>query len=320
MGTETDRPRYLPPEPLPRGGTAGAARAGGRRAPVPDLAEPPRPVPPTVRVAALFGGFFNQFGWLFFGFGMIFVWAFVPGIDFTSWYRFRGDVATTQGTVTAVRKTHMSENNVEVYEIRYAFAADDGRRYEGTSYTTGARYGEGQTVDVEYCKDDPGVSRIAGARRRPAPIWVSFVLVFPLVGLVFIVAGLKRGMKANRLLGRGKVGLGTLKSKEPTNTSINDQPVYKLTFEFAAEDGQTYEVVAKTHETHLLEDDAEERLLYDPWNPRYAAMLDNLPGAPEIDETGRLHPRSVARGLAVLILPLLTLLGHGLYVYYGLLR
>ncbi len=316
MGTETDRPRYLPPEPLPPGGTAGAARARGRRAPVPDLAEPPRSVPPTVRVAALFGGIVNQFGWLFFGFGMIFVWVFVPDIDFTSWYRFRGDVATAQGTVTAVRKTHMSENNVEVYEIRYAFAADDGRRYEGTSYMTGARYGDGQAVDVEYRKDGPGVSRIQGARRGAAPIWVSFVLVFPLIGLVLIVAGLKKGIKANRLLGRGKLGLGTLKSKEPTNTSINDQPVYKLTFEFAAEDGQTYEVVAKTHETRLLEDDAEERLLYDPWNPRYAAMLDNLPGAPEIDQMGHLKSAGPLRGLAVLILPLLTLLGHGLYAYF----
>jgi hypothetical protein len=275
-------------------------------------------------VAALFGGSVNQFGWLFFGFGMILAWMFVPGVDFTSWYRFRGDVATTQGTVTAVRKTNMSENNVEVYEIRYSFGADDGRQYEGTSYTTGNRYGDGQTVDVEYRKDDPGVSRITGARRRPAPIWVSVVLVFPLIGLGIIVAGLKKGIKANRLLGRGKLGLGTLKSKEPTNISIvvqdKEQPVYKLTFEFVADDGRTYEAVAKTHETRLLEDDAEEWLLYDPWDPNYAAMLDTLPGSPAIDEAGYLQPASYVRGLAVAILPAVTILGHGLYVYYRLLQ
>jgi hypothetical protein len=273
-----------------------------------------------VRVAALFGGFVNQFGWFFFGFGMIFVWAFVPDIDFTSWYRFRGDVATTQGTVTAVRETHMRENDVGVYEIRYAFAADDGRRCEGTSYVTGTRYGEGGTVGIEYRRDDPGVSRIEGARQRPAPIWVSFVLVFPLVGLAFIAAGLKKGIKANRLLGRGKLGWGTLKSKEPTNASINNQPVYKLTFEFVAEDGRTYEAVAKTHETRLLEDDAEERLLYDPWDPNYVVMLDNLPGGPAIDEAGHLKSASPLRGLAVAILPTATILGHGLYVYYRFLQ
>jgi hypothetical protein len=45
-------------------------------------------------------------------------------------------------------------------------------------------------------------------------------------------------------------------------------------------------------------------------------MLDNLPGGPEIDEAGRFQPKSAARNLAVLILPLMTLTGHGLYVYF----
>ena len=46
---------------------------------------PPRDVPLTVRLQVLFGGFLNQFGWLFFGFGMVFGLAnallFLPQAD-----------------------------------------------------------------------------------------------------------------------------------------------------------------------------------------------------------------------------------------------
>ena len=65
---------------------------------------------------------------------------------------------------------------------------------------------------------------------------------------------------------------------------------------------------------------AEERLLYDPWDPNYVTMLDNLPGSPAIDEAGHLKSASPLRALAVAILPTVTILGHGLYVYYRLLQ
>jgi len=313
-------PRFLPPEPLPNGGTAGewsgTHPASRRERPPQHLVDSPRFVPLATRAIALFGGGLNLFGWFFFGFGMIFVWAFVPQIDFTSWYQFRGNLATTQGTVTAVRKTNLRENEVDVYEIDYEFTAANGRRCQDRSYVVGNRYSEGETVHIEYREDDPTVSRIEGARQRPAPIWVSFVIIFPLIGSLLVAVGLKKGIKANRLLGRGKLGLGTLKAKEPTNTSINDQTVYKLTFEFVAEDGQTYEVVIKAHQVGLLEDDAEEQLLYDPLNPTYAVIFDSLPGAPTIDEAGYLRAGSYVRGLLAMILPTATVAGHGLYIYY----
>ncbi|MHC4335254.1 MAG: hypothetical protein ACYSUP_15040, partial [Planctomycetota bacterium] len=65
-----------------------------------NLAAPPRPVPLSVRIVILFGGFMNQFGWLFVGFGLIFVWIFTLRADVTSWYYFRGQLAETTATVT----------------------------------------------------------------------------------------------------------------------------------------------------------------------------------------------------------------------------
>jgi flagellar basal body rod protein FlgC len=102
-----------------------------------------------------------------------------------------------------------------------------------------------------------------------------------------------------------------LKSKEPTSTRVNNRPVYKLTFEFRADDGGIYEVVSKTHLPHLLEDEAEEQLVYDPRHPAHAVMMDNLPGSPDIDEMGYIHSAGFRSGVLPLILPGLTMFVHG---------
>jgi hypothetical protein len=134
---------------------------------------------------------------------------------------------------------------------------------------------------------------------------------FPLLGLGFIAFGLRRGFKANRLLAWGKVGLGVLKSKESTGSRVNGQPVYKLIFEFVADNGATYAVTSRTHLSATLEDEVEERLLYDPADPANAVMLDNLPGSPDIDARGRIHAANLYQSLLPLLLPALTLAGHG---------
>jgi len=65
-----------------------------------------------------------------------------------------------------------------------------------------------------------------------------------------------------------------------------------------------------------LEDEAEERVLYDPYNPTYAVMNDSLPGSPAIDSLGQFQVASYYRALLVLIIPGITILGHGAYAYY----
>ncbi|MDH4241432.1 MAG: hypothetical protein OEW48_17880, partial [Phycisphaerae bacterium] len=104
-------------------------------------------------------------------------------------------------------------------------------------------------------------------------------------------------------------------SKEKTKTEVNKKPVYKLTFEFNTPEGTTYEATAKTHDTAKLEDQAEEPLLYDPMRPSYAVMLDDLPGNPRIMENGTIHAGPVANTIKVLVIPLTTIIGHGIYVY-----
>ena len=286
-----------------------------------NLSSPPRNVPGLIKSNVLFGGVLNQMGWAFFGFGLIFVWVFALNADLLSWYYFSSNTEFASGKVSYSQRTSFSEGGGEhskgtpVYANHYLFKTPDNKECQSVSYATGKQLQSGTVVRVEYVKGNPAISRIKGMRRGVLSPWVLFVLIFPAIGFIFIISGVRNGLKAIRLLKYGKVGMGTLKSKVETNTRINKQTVYKMTFEFTTGDGAKHEATTRTHKSEVLEDNAQEQLLYDETNPTYAVMLDSLPGAPRIDEQGRIQVRSYLSGLPVLIIPFLTTAGHGVYLY-----
>ena len=306
------------------------------------LADPPRQVPALVRARVLFGGLLSQFGWLFVGVGMIFVWVFTARSDLTSWYRFRGDVRQVPGEVLGSDETGFSvgsggrghhRRGASIYAIHYKFTPPGGVERKGVSYATGWEAKHGEKVTVEFPASDPATSRIEGTRRGVLGPVGALALVFPLVGLVIVAIGLRKGRKGVRLLRDGKQAMGKLIAREPTPIRVNRQIVYKFTFEFTAEDGQTYQATARTHEESKFageqpededagdepEGDEDEQpevvepLLYDPVDPARSALLDGLPGSPRIAEDGRILIANANRALLVLALPAASVLGHGAY-------
>jgi hypothetical protein len=247
---------------------------------------------------------------------------FACNADLTGWWVFSGEWETARGEVMGVEKTLFSEGGSKhrrgtpVYAIHYEFMVD-GERHEGVSYVKGKRAEAGRTVTVEFPRGTPGSSRLQGLRRAPVGAVPALITpIFPMVGLVFVIIGWRRGGRGVRLLRHGVLARGRFKSKEATRTRVNRQTVYKLTFEFEV-DGRIYQASARTHETERLQDEEEELLLYDPLDPRRAVMLDGLPGRPRIDDNGFIRVESVSRSLMVLVFPVATLVGHGLYFIFG---
>lgn len=142
-----------------------------------NIAGPPRPVPLLVRLRVLFGGFINQFGWFFFGFGLIFVWAFTLKADLTSWYVFRGRLENAEGVITTSRKTNMSvggskhSDGMPVYGHSYRFVGPDGIEYKGISYQTGGGLREGQKVTIELCFIVAGFRK--GTKQTGCWLWAN---------------------------------------------------------------------------------------------------------------------------------------------------
>lgn len=136
-----------------------------------------------------------------------------------------------------------------------------------------------------------------------------FILLFPVIGLTMMTVGVRKGLKALRLLTRGIPAQGRFVGQTATNVQINDTPVMAMTFEFKTVDGRTARCVAKTHETRELRDDSEEPLVYDPEDPSVAVLLDELPGRPRITEDSVVRSRE---GMVwhLLLVPVGTVLMH----------
>lgn len=263
----------------------------------------------------LTGGTYAFFGWVFYGMGMMFFAIFglqselIHLLDWGSWDE-------TRGVVTAEHYTNASENDSPVmrYTYRYAVGADS---LSGEAYTTGADLRVGQEVVVEYRPSQPATSRVPGTRREMFGALVALVAIFPLVGLGFLFFALRQNIKAVDLVVNGHFARGKLLNREATNTQINDQTVFRYTFSFETPDGRSYEVVTKTHQRHLVEDEETERLLYAAADPAHAVIYDTIPNAPALLPSGELAPLPLSRHLG-LILPGLVALSHALYLYWVL--
>jgi len=260
----------------------------------------------------MFGGFKNQFGWFFLGFGMIFFIAFALNSDWSFIY-FQGDIITIEGTASGFVEIDASEGEVPVFENHYYFISDDGVEYEGVSYATGQRVFSGDTVVIEYPEGKPEYSRIKGMRREIFSSLVVWTVIFPLVGLVFILLGLKRSIRALRLLKNGELTTGTLIEKVRTNTKINGQVVYKMTFRYHDDQGNEYEHKERTRTPYFLQDQKKEKLLYLKRKPSYAIMLDSLPSFATINVYGRIESSPILRLMFLLIIPAATIIGLAIY-------
>ena len=270
---------------------------------------PPRYLDAFTQSTILLGGAIQQFGWGFFSFGMIFFWVFVGNSQVFYLFENRNDWKETEGVVSVVAPTNMSENDQIIYEAEFTFI-HDYREYVGKSYSGGRIYGETQAVWVIYDEDDPTRSMIKGSRRAPFGYSVAFILIFPLLGAIFIVYQFIRNQRFLKLLKLGVFSLGKQVNKEPTGGSITinnvTYPIYKYTFEFLVK-GIARQAICKTHQTNLVEDEEEEIVLYDPLNPSYNMVYDAVPNVPEIDADGYLKPVKWSK-ILVFVLPILTAL------------
>lgn len=236
-----------------------------------------RQIPLAIKFRILFGGTTMIIGLVFFVIGSLFMLIFGQAVD---WKQANFNKAVTgEGVIDYVSSTNSSVNEETVMAFYYDYEYN-GQKYRGVSYSEELYFQEGQVVPILIVPDSPEDSKIKGMRTSTFAFYIIlFIAIFPLIGFLFMFFHLKRAFKQIGILGKGIVTFGTLVNKEATNTSINEQTVYKLFFEFTAENGQIYKAIGKTHQTYKLEDEGQEKLVYDPRKPEDAVMVDELPEA-----------------------------------------
>ena len=197
--------------------------------------------------------------------------------DFKSAFSFSDNDPVVSGVILNKKETNSSENKHRIYDYEFEYSVN-GKTYTGNSFSTASDPKTGDTVIVQYNAKQNQLSRIQGMRTAPFDIWiVPFTCIFPLIGLIFVILSIKKAQKNIYLVQNGILITGKVIRKEPTNTKINKQTVYKVFFQYKAQDGNLQEAFIKTHITHNLGDEEKEPLVYDSQNPSSAVLLDSLP-------------------------------------------
>lgn len=275
----------IPGARVVRGGTEDGERAGaeGVRPIGPVMRLAPRALPRSLVVRILLGNPFTMFGLAFAALGMAFVAAFLPTIDLSFAKSYDRQASAT---ITGVEDTHSSENKRSIYRVRYTFHDAAGVERRGQSYTTNPPSPGARTVD--YQSGDPSESRLQGMRAGETSPFGALVLLFPLVGLGFGLWPLRRARRNLRLLRYGREVHGKLVDKREANWRVNNVTAMALTFAYEV-DGKPYTATVETLKPAVLEDEAREAMLYDPYDPSHATTLDHLPGTLMVNAAGELE-------------------------------
>lgn len=291
----------------------------------------PRRLSLVVRLQTLFGGFSNLFGWVFFGFGFVFVWAFALQSEPVAAWRFGDSFLVAKGRVTALETTGIENEDERVFALHYEFETGGGadapgaveaveavapaERSEGRVFTEDASWAPGDEVTVEYRPDDPRISRVAGERSAPFGAWALVAMVFPLIGLVFLFFGLRASLRALVLFRRGRLASGRLEETRQTNMSINNDMVYECTFAFEDDRGHRRTVRHRTTHPESWRGDAIP-LLYDPGNPLRAVPAEGMSGV-RVEPGQGFRVENPRKAFLAALPAAVTLLGHGAWILFA---
>ena len=237
----------------------------------------PRTISTGLKISIFFKNPIAVIGTVFFLFGLIFPIVFGSMADFKSAFSFSDNDPAIKGVVIDKTATSSSENKRRIYDYTYRYSID-GKTYTGHSFSTSYENETGDTVNVLYVAKQPELSRIEGMRAAPFGIWILvFTSIFPILGLIFFIVSLRKAKSNIYLVQNGILTHGKVIRKEPTNTKVNNNTVYKVFFQYKSQDGNLQEAFNKSHLTYNLGDEEKEPLVYDSQNPSKAVLLDTLP-------------------------------------------
>lgn len=217
---------------------------------------PPRDLSFAGKFYLLFGRTMSQVGFGVTSFGMIFFFLFVLDSEFFDFYKFSGNLNKTEGVITDISVTSASEGSKNhqknIYELSFEFQDNNGNKQTNSSYAVSFNYKKGDKVPVVYNIDKPKYSKIEGLRSGKFDSAVIFISVFPLIGIILIIAGFISGLKYIKMFTIGQTVTGKLSDVIPTNTYVNKERIYKHVFLFTVNEKEFKAVLKETHSRNLM--------------------------------------------------------------------
>jgi len=235
-----------------------------------------RELPLMLKIQVFIGGVLGYIGIFFTLMGGLFLFSFATMVNFNQIY-ISNSSPTVIGEITEINQTNASSNKKDILAYHYRYSVS-GKEYQSISYIEENVKVDSSNCIIIYNSDKPEYSVIKGMRTSIFEPWVLLAISpFLIIGLIATFISMRKGKKALFLLKFGDIAFGKFLYKEATNTKINKRTVYRMFFEFTAKDGKAYKVHSSTHIPEALQDEAEEKLVYNSQNPNEAVLIDSLP-------------------------------------------
>ncbi|TAK33054.1 MAG: hypothetical protein EPO28_17380 [Saprospiraceae bacterium] len=266
---------------------------------------PPRHLSWYTRAVLFFGDQVSQTGWLLFAAGSLFFWNTSTHSEARLWFHHQTlDWSSIAGVILSEDSTGKWEDKKQIWQYGHYFALD-GVRYTGKSYSIGKKFDAGQIAYIQYDPEDPGYNCIIGMRQNLYPVRANWLLLLPLLGLLFIFYPVSQNLRFIRLLKIGDFTRGKMVGKTATNQTVKTggsvRPVMRYLFAFEYE-GTIYHAHCHTHRTNLVEDEETESILFDRYNPAFNLVYDAVPNVPATGTNGKMMPAPAGKAW-VLFLP-----------------
>lgn len=184
----------------------------------------------------------------------------------------------TRGQLVDLVATNSSIDEEPVWEFVYEYQLPNGEYLTSFSYSTGfAHLQIGDSVMVQYHPENRYISRIEGMRTTVFGPGGLVLGMFTVIGIPFVLLGLSQGLSRAKLVRHGMLTTAKLVARTQTNMSVNDNPVYKYTYEFTTDDGRTVQTHIKTHKPIGRKKTSVFELIYLPQKPQKALLLQLQP-------------------------------------------
>jgi hypothetical protein len=217
-------------------------------------------------------------GFIFALIGLVFLLYFSITINWKILLADEHEFTRARAVITAINETQYTVNDVSLFEYHYRYSTGEAQMHLGSFLEYEGLYRAGQEIQVEYLNSSPEVSKFSGRDRRNLDqIMFLAGLGGTLTGFLFLVPSIRKTRRERKILTSGRPAMGTLLHAEPTNMKVNEQTVFKLTFEFSTDRNQSQQFTIKSHMLRNLTEGQSRMLVYDPRQPSNAVIVETLP-------------------------------------------
>ena len=183
-----------------------------------------------------------------------------------------------EAIVNSIEITNASTNDGPIFAYRFSGKAADGVDIDGTSYQFRKKFEVGQTVPLEKSQfwgekwrlNDAAFSKFGTAPLFMSGIFFVAALLFGITAFALWFFGVfLRGLRRLRLMRHGEVEKAEFVDSEEYKVRVNARMLIKMTFQFVADDKQTYPAIVYTTWPKVVLPEASEKLtvFYDSDTP-----------------------------------------------------